>query len=284
MSMSIKKFSFLVGISIAISGCGVYQVVNPTTYEPFSAYKKWHKKNTSIEETQIAMKQCGYPSPEGAGREPDNNKIAVMQLCMEEKGFQYTGKLGTFCQNYPLLPACIKALPLAENNRVHFPVPINPKLKSTTYMDITQPVNFVPTEPLDQFHTGKKPVSIFWPSDATETSYFERFIVFYQIKSKESLNQFLKLAEQEFSTNKTGYKTLSKWKQNDQEYDNEGFAGVYAFGRMKWLVYLQGYSGSQNFGVAVYEMAIPNTLSENEAILKSKDFINTNVRLQQINH
>ncbi|MFO1257383.1 MAG: hypothetical protein U1E78_03050 [Gammaproteobacteria bacterium] len=278
--MSIKKFTFLVGISIAISGCGVYQVVNPATYEPFSAYKKWHRKNTSIEETQKAMKECGYPSPEGAGREPDNNKIAAIQLCMEKKGFEYTGKLGTFCKNYPLLPACVKALPLAKDDEIHFPIPINPELKPTTYMDIRQPANFVPTESLEEFRSGKRPVALFWPSDATETSYLERFIVIYAIKSKDSLNQFVKFADHQFSTNKTGYRILSKWKQSNKEYNTEGFAAVYTLGRMKWLMYLQGYSGSDNFGVVTYEMAIPNTMSENEAVLKSKDFINTNVRLE----
>lgn len=52
------------------------------------------------------MLDCGYPTPLGAGTQATNNEIALMDLCMEKRGFTYTGRFGNFCTQYPTLPAC----------------------------------------------------------------------------------------------------------------------------------------------------------------------------------
>lgn len=100
MNRVIFIFVFLIGLS----GClrGAFQ---PPPY----TYEEWKRENTSLSEVKQMMLKCGYPSVLGAGREPDNNKIALMHLCMESHGFKYTGEFGTFCKSYPNLPACVEA-------------------------------------------------------------------------------------------------------------------------------------------------------------------------------
>lgn len=69
----------------------------------------WERDNTSVDEKAEIMKKCGYPSTQGAGSIKDKNEIAIIQLCMEENNFKYKGRLGTFCDSYPSLPACVEA-------------------------------------------------------------------------------------------------------------------------------------------------------------------------------
>jgi hypothetical protein len=74
---------------------------------PPPVYEEWTKKNASVQDVKLSMISCGYPNVLGAASEPDNNKIALMHLCMEGKGFKFNGK--TFCQDYKNLPACVAA-------------------------------------------------------------------------------------------------------------------------------------------------------------------------------
>ena len=69
----------------------------------------WEKKGVTIEDKAKYMKKCGYPSTTGSGRTNDFNKIAIMQICMENHGFSYNKRFKTFCESYPDLPACIEA-------------------------------------------------------------------------------------------------------------------------------------------------------------------------------
>jgi hypothetical protein len=101
--MKLVKFNFIAMLFIFIAACA-------TSNQPFSAHEKWHRANTSTQEKIEIMKACGYPNSDGAASEPDHNKIAMIQLCMEAKDFKYKGKYGTFCKNYPLLPACMRAV------------------------------------------------------------------------------------------------------------------------------------------------------------------------------
>ena len=81
---------------------------------PRDAIVLWERSHTSVLEKKEIMLKCGYPNTAGEGDMSDRNKIALMHICMEENGFKYIGKYGTFCKSYPNLPACVAA---AEEKR-----------------------------------------------------------------------------------------------------------------------------------------------------------------------
>jgi hypothetical protein len=37
------------------------------------------------------------------------NEMAKKHICMMKKGFKYNGEYGTYCHQYPNLPACVEA-------------------------------------------------------------------------------------------------------------------------------------------------------------------------------
>jgi hypothetical protein len=105
------SFAIVVHISsLILFGC------SSAFQPPPPVYEEWTKKNASVQDVKLSMISCGYPSVLGAASEPDNNKIALMHLCMEGKGFKFNGT--TFCQDYKNLPACVAAAAVADDSQV----------------------------------------------------------------------------------------------------------------------------------------------------------------------
>ncbi|MFO1257376.1 MAG: hypothetical protein U1E78_03015 [Gammaproteobacteria bacterium] len=76
---------------------------------PPYAFENWTRDKTTVEDTKKIMKICRYPNIAGEGFKTPQNEIALMHLCMEDHGFKYTGRFGTYCHQYPNLPACVEA-------------------------------------------------------------------------------------------------------------------------------------------------------------------------------
>ena len=81
---------------------------------PPYAFQEWKRPKTTEIVTKKIMMECGYPNPAGEGWGTEQNKIALMHLCMEKNGFRYTNEFGTYCFQHPNLPACVAA---AEKKR-----------------------------------------------------------------------------------------------------------------------------------------------------------------------
>ncbi|MFO1257336.1 MAG: hypothetical protein U1E78_02795 [Gammaproteobacteria bacterium] len=69
----------------------------------------WKKRGTTYSEIENEMLDCGYPSAAGAKPGTDKNEVALMQLCIQKKGYRFAIEKGTFCDIYPNLPACVEA-------------------------------------------------------------------------------------------------------------------------------------------------------------------------------
>ncbi|MFO1257379.1 MAG: hypothetical protein U1E78_03030 [Gammaproteobacteria bacterium] len=86
-----------------ITGCA-----KPFQPPPYP-YEYWYKKGVSVEEVQQAMKECEYSIYESIERFTEYNEMAKKHICMMKKGFKYNGEYGTYCHQYPNLPACVEA-------------------------------------------------------------------------------------------------------------------------------------------------------------------------------
>lgn len=87
---------------------------------------QWQRPHTSIDETRVAMGQCGVPLP---GPEPDftDNETVLYYQCMEGKGFTYkhdfhicdVNKNAPACvakqQGYPVSQKQLEALPFVAD-------------------------------------------------------------------------------------------------------------------------------------------------------------------------
>lgn len=97
------KFIAFIFLILFLSAC-------PSAFQPPpDAYEHWTRKNTSKEDTEKILLECGYPSIRGEGLKATDNEVALMHICMESKGFKYQGEYGPYCKFYPSLPACVEA-------------------------------------------------------------------------------------------------------------------------------------------------------------------------------
>ena len=99
------NFKYILVLVLLFNLGGCVQFFPPPPY----AYELWKKKKSSNEERRSIMVECGYPNSLWVGEDATKNDIAKMHLCMEQHGFKYTGRFGTFCKQYPELPACVEA-------------------------------------------------------------------------------------------------------------------------------------------------------------------------------
>ncbi|QRY78347.1 hypothetical protein JVX91_22580 [Pseudomonas sp. PDNC002] len=71
------------------------------------AYEQWRQSGTDAQGVQQAMKACGYTTVIEPIDEMLLNDIAAAQLCMLDRGFQFTRPANSLlCKNPPVLPAC----------------------------------------------------------------------------------------------------------------------------------------------------------------------------------
>ena len=93
------RFFFMM-LVFFISGC-----ISPEAFQPPpSTYEQWKKKGSSINDVKTVMLECGYPDWGATGESPGS--VAEMERCMENSGFVYSSRFGTFCKQQPNLSAC----------------------------------------------------------------------------------------------------------------------------------------------------------------------------------